>query len=98
MKNSSLNLTGKMGKIGFHKERNDLIYNVETPDGIIPANENSHTFLRYTDTNISAATCYEGNGYKTACLGFPIEIIKKQSDINELIADILDFFDNTKLK
>ena len=98
MKNSSLNLTGKMGKIGFHKERNDLIYNVETPDGIVPANENSHTFLRYTDTNISAATCYEGNGYKTACLGFPIEIIKKQSDINELIADILDFFDNTKLK
>ena len=96
MKNNAFNLAGKMGKIVFYKERNSLIYNVETPDGIVPANDNAHTFLRYKDTNISAGTCFDGNGYKTACLGFPIEVIKEQDDINELIANILEYFDNSK--
>ena len=95
MKNNTFNLAGKIGKIEFYKERNNLIYNVETPDGIVPANDNSHTFLRYRDTNISAGTCYVGDGYKTACLGCPIEVIKQQDDINDLITNILHFFENT---
>ena len=95
MKNNTFNLAGKIGKIEFHKERNSLIYNAETPDGIVPANEKAHTFLRYKDTNISAGTCYIGEGYRTACLGFPIEVIKSQSDIDDLIANILEFFDST---
>ena len=94
MKNGFLDLAGKLGKTEFWRERNDRIYNVETPDGIIPASEKSHTFLRYSDTNISAATCFEGEGYKSACLGFPLEVIKKQEDINTLVAEILSYFEN----
>ena len=52
MKNEDLDLTGRIGKVEFWKERNDRIYNVENPDGLLPASEKSHTFLRYTDTNI----------------------------------------------
>ena len=94
MKNGFLDLAGKLGKTEFWRERNDRIYNVETPDGIVPASEKSHTFLRYSDTNISAATCFEGEGYKSACLGFPLEVIKKQEDINTLVAEILSYFEN----
>jgi hypothetical protein len=93
MKNEALDLTGKVGKTGFWRERNDRIYNVETPDGIVPASEKAHTFLRYSDTNISAATCFEGEGYKTACLGFPLEVLKEQEDINAIVSEILSYFD-----
>ncbi len=93
MKNEDLDLTGRIGKVEFWKERNDRIYNVENPDGLLPASEKSHTFLRYTDTNISAAVCYQGEGYRTACLGFPLEVLKSQDDINSIIEEILSFFD-----
>ena len=93
MKNEALDLTGKVGKTGFWRERNDRIYNVETPDGIVPASEKAHTFLRYSDTNISAATCFEGEGYKTACLGFPLEVLKEQGDINAIVSEILSYFE-----
>ena len=93
MKNESLDLAGKIGKAGFWKESNSVIYNVETPDGIVPSSDKAHTFLRYSDTNISAATCFEGEGYRTACLGFPLEVLKKQEDINGIVSEILGFFD-----
>ena len=94
MKNGYLDLAGKTGKTEFWRERNDVIYNVETPDGIVPASDRSHTFLRYSDTNISAATCFEGDGYKSACLGFPLEVLKSQEDINAIVAEILSYFEN----
>ena len=94
MKNEAVNLSGKMGKADFWKERNGDIYNVETPDGIVPASEKAHTFLRYTDTNISAATCFEGEGYRTACIGLPLEVLKRQEDIDTLVAEILSYFEN----
>ena len=94
MNNEAFNLSGKIGKADFWKERNGVIYNVETPDGIVPASEKAHTFLRYTDTNISAATCFEGEGYRTACIGLPLEVLKRQEDINTLVAEILSYFEN----
>ena len=93
MKNDDISLAGKIGKIEFWKDRNNVIYNVETPDGIVPASEKAHTFLRYSDTNISAATCFEGEGYRTACFGFPLEVLKKQEDINTVFSEVLSFFD-----
>lgn len=77
----------------FHKERNPFIYCVETPDGIVPASDKSQSFLRYSDTNISAGTCFEGNGYRTVCIGFPIEVIKEETCIEPLIKDIMKFLD-----
>lgn len=80
-------------QISFHKDRNPLIYNVETPDGIVPASDRAQSFMRYTDTNISAGTCYEGNGYRTVCIGFPIEVIKDRGQMGTLIDDIMIFLD-----
>ena len=80
-------------QISFHKDRNPLIYNVETPDGIVPASDRAQSFMRYTDTNISAGTCYEGNGYRTVCIGFPIEVIKDRGQMGTLIDDIMKFLD-----
>ena len=77
----------------FHKERNPFIYCVETPDGIVPSSDKSQSFLRYSDTNISAGTCFEGNGYRTVCIGVPIEVIKEETCIEPLIKDIMKFLD-----
>lgn len=77
----------------FHKERNPFIYCVETPDGIVPSSDKSQSFLRYSDTNISAGTCFEGNGYRTVCIGFPIEVISGEAAIEPLIKDIMKFLD-----
>lgn len=77
----------------FHKERNPFIYCVETPDGIVPSSDKSKSFLRYSDTNISAGTCFEGNGYRTVCIGFPIEVISVEAAIEPLIKDIMKFLD-----
>lgn len=81
------------GEITFHKERNPKIYNVETPDGIVPSGEKGKSFLRYADTNISAGTCFEGDGYRTVCIGFPIEVIKDGERADELIKSIMKFLD-----
>ncbi|HBH08842.1 MAG TPA: hypothetical protein DDX40_05520 [Rikenellaceae bacterium] len=80
-------------EIQFNKERNPRIYCVETPDGIVPSCDRAQSFLRYTDTNISAGTCFEGNGYRTVCIGFPIEVISWESQIEALIKDIMKFLD-----
>ena len=81
------------GRITFHKDRNPVIYNVETPDGIVPSCTGAQTFLRYSDTDISAGTCFEGKGYRTVCIGFPIEVITEESQIGTLIKDIMKFLD-----
>ena len=81
------------GKISFRKDRNPVIYNVETPDGIVPSCDKAQAFLRYSDTNISAGTCFEGEGYRTVCIGFPLEVITEDSQIESLIKDIMKFLD-----
>jgi len=80
-------------EIQFHKDRNPFIYCVETPDGIVPASDKAQSFLRYSDTEISAGTCFEGEGYRTVCIGFPIEVIKEESCLEALIKDIMKYLD-----
>ena len=38
----------------------------------------------------------EAGPYRSVCLGFPIETIKEQSDIDYLIAQILEYFDKAE--
>lgn len=76
----------------FYNTPNEKCYSVETPDGITPAGEGS-VFLRYTDTEISAGICHEGDGYKTVCIGFPIETCKDENSISNIISTTLDFFE-----
>ena len=78
----------------FHNERNPKVYCVETPDGIIPANsKKASTFLRYDDTNISAGVAFQGSGYRTVSLGFPLETMCEPSEMTLLLRRSLEFFE-----
>ncbi len=73
--------------VDFHNEINSESYCVESPDGIAPvAARTGSTFMRYSDTDISAGVCFEGKGYRTVSLGFPVETLKDERDINDIIA------------
>lgn len=77
----------------FHNTINSKSYCVENPDGISPASvKTASTFMRYSDTGHPAATCHEGKGYKTVCIGFPIETLKENKDIESIISLTLQFF------
>lgn len=77
----------------FYNSMNPVSYCVESPDGIAPAGKKSSTVMRYADSGISAGTAYDGEGYRTVCLGFPIETLKEDKDIENIIKITLDFFD-----
>ena len=94
--NSLMNLSESGGTFTFNQQKNDYIYNVETPDGLLPASDNAFEFLRYIDTGISAGVCNVGNGYRSASIGFPIEVIKDEQDRVALLKAVLDFFSTTK--
>ncbi|MBR4298338.1 MAG: xanthan lyase [Bacteroidales bacterium] len=77
----------------FHNTINSKSYCVENPDGISPASaKTASTFMRYSDTGHPAATCHEGKGYKTVCIGFPIETLKENKDIESIVSLTLEFF------
>ena len=69
------------------------IYPVETPDGISPSQTHGKTIFRYTDTGISAGILFcSPKGYRTICLGFPIETIYRQEERDAIIKTTLKFF------
>lgn len=76
----------------FHTIPNEEIYCVETPDGIVPSSKEGCTIMRYPDTGISAGIGFQGKGYRTVCLGFPVEALCKGDDIEHIIRITLDFF------
>ena len=80
------------GPVTFHRTPCPDVYNVESPDGILPANDNGSIFLRYQDTDISAGVAYTGEGYKAVSLGFPIEVLTSEEDVRRVIAAALNFF------
>ena len=47
--------------------------------------------MRYSDSGIGAAVAYRGADYRCITLGFPLETLKSQSDINAFISDAADF-------
>ena len=75
----------------FHNSQNSISYCIEAPDGISPASSASQTILRYPGTNVSAGIKYQGKGYRTVCLGFPIETLKKEDDIAVILSSALTF-------
>ena len=81
------------GRYSFFNEPNEVVYSVESPDGIVPSSSKGRTVLRYADTGISAGVCFEGNGYRTVCLGFPIETLRDEQNIDDIITITLDFFE-----
>ena len=82
---------GFSGKFNFSTKLNDKIYAVESPDALVPADKNAFTIFRYSDNNISAGVAYKGE-YKTVCLGFPIETLASQCQIEKMMGEVLNFF------
>jgi len=89
VRNNLLRLKGKLVTWEFWKDRNPYVYSVDTPDGITPAAESAVTFMRYGDTEMPAGVVYDAGTYKVVSLGFPIETMKNQGDIDILLANIL---------
>ena len=83
-------------QMSFRHVLNEYAYSVETPDGLVPASGRASTILRYRDTNISAGICYEGAGYRTVVIGFPIETLTDEDHIRKIITASLDFFKKQK--
>lgn len=50
--------------------------------------------MRYAENNLSAGIAYHG-AYKTVVLGFPFETIRTEKERNELMHNILQFFNST---
>lgn len=81
----------KGSSVSFHNTINEDCYSVEAPDGIL-ARGKASTFMRYSDTDIPAAVCKEGEGYRSVCFGFPLETLKEENHIDSLISLTLDYF------
>ena len=67
------------------------IYKVEAPDAIEPKGEDAKILLRYSGNNKSAGVLYNGN-YQSVILGFPFETLETKEYRNELMKQILQFF------
>lgn len=80
----------KAGK--FTTSPNPEIYCVESPDGLSPTAKDGKVIMRYADTGISAGIRHTGKGYKTVCLGFPIEALEESDSIRNIISTTLEFF------
>jgi hypothetical protein len=48
--------------------------------------------VRYAASNVSAAVCATMDGYKTFCMGFPIETIDDPKAADRLMKDVLTWF------
>ena len=48
--------------------------------------------MRYSDTGIAAAVAYQGNGYRTVCVGFPIETFVNDEGLDKIISITLQYF------
>lgn len=86
------NKLGFKGNYEYYSELNDKKYVCEAPDAFTPACENAYTIFRYPQSSISAGVAYDGSDYKVVTLGFPIETLKSQCQINGLIGEVVDFF------
>ncbi|MGL4994161.1 MAG: xanthan lyase [Bacteroidales bacterium] len=76
----------------IYNQPNAESYHVDQPDGIEPATKEAFTFLRYTDTNISAAVAFKGSKYRSISIGFPIEAIESQQERDQLFESLIKFF------
>lgn len=89
---SVANPYGFTGNFKFNTVLNDKVYAVEAADAIVPASKDAFTIFRYTENNISAGVAYQGN-YRCVSLGFPIETLQSQEEIDRMIEEVVRFFE-----
>ena len=86
------NKLGFNGSFSFYSQLNDKKYVCEAPDAFTPVGDKAFTIFRYPQTSISAATAYNGDDYKVVVFGFPLEVLKDQQQINDLVGQVAAFF------
>ena len=77
----------------FRNHPHHEMYSVENPSGIAPSAASGSTIFRYSDSGTGAGICHDGKGYRTVCLGFPIEILETDEQRQYIISTTLDFFE-----
>ena len=94
--NSENFLFGKLDTLTYNNVYDNRLYRVENPDGLAPSCGKARTILRYSDTRISAGTCYEAGNYRTVCIGFPVEVILEEDAMLSVFDSSFKFFINGK--
>ena len=79
----------------FSNTKNDKLYCVESPDGVIPASAKANTVLRYRENNIPAGIAADMGSYRTVVVGFPFETIECEDSRNKMMSQVLNFFKGT---
>ncbi len=74
----------------YNSELSQEQYVVESPDGIVPT-EQAVTLMRYSENNIGAAVGYYGDTYSCVTLGFPLESIRSDEELLQLMNELLTF-------
>ena len=87
MKKGSVERSAPMS---FPTTPNPKKYCVEAPDGLAPAKSSATTFMRYTDSMISAGIQYDAGEYRAVSLGFPLEVLS-QEDLSTVITSATKF-------
>ena len=59
----------------YNRLFDEKVYRVENPDGIEPAGKNAQAFLRYSGTDIAAATVFDDGTHRAVAFGFPLEAL-----------------------
>ncbi len=76
----------------FCQSLNEKVYCVESPDGVIPANDKAKTVFRYGENNIPAGIAADMGGYRTVVMGMPFETIGCEKSRSQLMQSVLGFF------
>lgn len=79
------------GRYEFHTRPDASSYAVESPDGIVPVGPDAWTILRYADNNISAGVAYRGPDYRSVVLGFPVEALTTDAQVEDLLRQVFAF-------
>jgi len=79
---------------GFNAGQRSDIYTVESPDILAPAAEGAFIPFRYASNHTTASVAWNGK-YKSLVLGFPLEAIIHQVELNQLGRQIIEFFEGS---
>lgn len=88
----SFSLAGNNKYYEYYNQPNTESYSVESPDGIMPTKD-ANVIYRFSDSGIGAGVAYKSDKYKSVVVTVPFETIKSKQDRDEMMKDIINFFD-----
>ena len=84
--------TGEVGGMSFYHVLNSECYSCTHPDGIIPGNVLGSVWMRYSPSGVPAGVLYEGDNYKVASFGVPVECLKQSDGRERIMREAFTFF------